>query len=231
MENAAEALKIAGELLIGLLLISLFIFVFNRISSIEDSKSQQEVIQQTTDFNKKFNAFEKSSMYGTDLISVLGLAYANNKTANLEKRMFRKGEIDGYYDPDIGSSINIKFKLKEDIVKKVTTEKYKIEDGENKLQGTPEVEEKGIIFKKDTWYSLAQKKDDGSDNMEVVTSIKNIVIDGNTTDVQTKKSGITTTIITTDASGFNEFKKNIFKCTKIDYGDTGRIYSMTFEQK
>ena len=31
MENAAEALKLAGELLIGLLLISLFIFVFNRI--------------------------------------------------------------------------------------------------------------------------------------------------------------------------------------------------------
>ena len=59
MENAAEALKLAGELLIGLLLISLFIFVFNRISSIEETKSQQELIQQTTDFNKKFNAFEK----------------------------------------------------------------------------------------------------------------------------------------------------------------------------
>ncbi len=231
MENAADALKIAGELLIGLLLISLFIFVFQRMSSLEEEKSQQELIEQTTKFNEKFTAFDKTSMYGTDLISILGLAYANNKSANLSKKLSHADEIDGYYDPDLGESINIKFKLKEDIVKKVTTEKYKIEDGENKLQGTPEVEEKGIIFKKDTWYSLAQKKDDGSDNMEVVTSIKNIVIDGNTTDVQTKKSGITTTIITTDASGFNEFKKNIFKCTKIDYGDTGRIYSMTFEQK
>lgn len=223
MENAAEALKIAGELLIGLLLISLFIFVFNRISSIEDSKSQQEVIQQTTDFNKKFNAFEKSSMYGTDLISVLGLAYANNKTANLEKRMFRKGEIDGYYDPDIGSSINIKFKLKEDIYQTIITDEYKVEDGVSVQKGHSESKDK-IIFKANTWYSLS------TDNMDAVKAIKEIVIDGNTTQVKTKKiSNIRTQIITTDSKGFGEFKKNIFKCTSVDYNDVGRIYCMTFE--
>lgn len=223
MENAAEALKIAGELLIGLLLISLFIFVFNRISSIEDSKSQQEVIQQTTDFNKKFNAFEKSSMYGTDLISVLGLAYANNKTANLEKRMFRKGEIDGYYDQDIGSSINIKFKLKEDIYQTIITDEYKVEDGVSVQKGHSESKDK-IIFKANTWYSLS------ADNMDAVKAIKEIVIDGNTTQVKTKKiSNIRTQIITTDSKGFGEFKKNIFKCTSVDYNDVGRIYCMTFE--
>lgn len=221
MENAAEALKLAGELLIGLLLISLFIFVFNRISSIEETKSQQELIQQTTDFNKKFNAFEKSSMYGTDLISVLGLAYANNKSANLEKQMFHRGDIDGFYDPEIGSSINIKFKLKDDIYKTVTTEKYKVKDGINTLENRT-VEQKGEIFKANTWYSLS------ADNMNVVKTIKEIVIDGNTTQVKTKKSGITTTVTTTDSKGFSEFKKNVFKCTGVDYNDVGRIYCMTF---
>ena len=221
MENAAEALKLAGELLIGLLLISLFIFVFNRISSIEETKSQQELIQQTTDFNKKFNAFEKSSMYGTDLISVLGLAYANNKSANLEKQMFHRGEIDGFYDPEIGSSINIKFKLKDNIYKTVTTEKYKVKDGINALESRT-VEQKGEIFKANTWYSLS------ADNMNVVKTIKESVIDGNTTQVKTKKSGITTTVTTTDSKGFSEFKKNVFKCTGVDYNDVGRIYCMTF---
>lgn len=221
MENAAEALKLAGELLIGLLLISLFIFVFNRISSIEETKSQQELIQQTTDFNKKFNAFEKSSMYGTDLISVLGLAYANNKSANLEKQMFHRGDIDGFYDPEIGSSINIKFKLKDNIYKTVTTEKYKVKDGINTLENRT-VEQKGEIFKANTWYSLS------ADNMNVVKTIKEIVIDGNTTQVKTKKSGITTTVTTTDSKGFSEFKKNVFKCTGVDYNDVGRIYCMTF---
>ena len=221
MENAAEALKLAGKLLIGLLLISLFIFVFNRISSIEETKSQQELIQQTTDFNKKFNAFEKSSMYGTDLISVLGLAYANNKSANLEKQMFHRGEIDGFYDPEIGSSINIKFKLKDNIYKTVTTEKYKVKDGINALESRT-VEQKGEIFKANTWYSLS------ADNMNVVKTIKEIVIDGNTTQVKTKKSGITTTVTTTDSKGFSEFKKNVFKCTGVDYNDVGRIYCMTF---
>ena len=221
MENAAGALKLAEELLIGLLLISLFIFVFNRISSIEETKSQQELIQQTTDFNKKFNAFEKSSMYGTDLISVLGLAYANNKSANLEKQMFHRGDIDGFYDPEIGSSINIKFKLKDNIYKTVTTEKYKVKDGINTLENRT-VEQKGEIFKANTWYSLS------ADNMNVVKTIKEIVIDGNTTQVKTKKSGITTTVTTTDSKGFSEFKKNVFKCTGVDYNDVGRIYCMTF---
>ena len=228
MENAAEALKIAGELLIGLLLISLFIFVFNRISSIEETKSQQELIQQTTDFNKKFNAFEKSSMYGTDLISVLGLAYANNKSANLEKQMFHKGDIDGFYDSEIGNSINIKFKLKDNIYKTITTEVYKVQNGESTLE-SKNVEQKGEIFKANTWYSLSSKTDGGADNMNIVKSIKGIVIDGNTTQVQTKKSGIRTTIITTDSKGFSEFKKNVFKCTGVEYNDVGRIYCMSFE--
>lgn len=222
MENAAEALKLAGELLIGLLLISLFIFVFNRISSIEETKSQQELIQQTTDFNKKFNAFEKSSMYGTDLISVLGLAYANNKSANLEKQMFHRGEIDGFYDPEIGSSINIKFKLKNNIYKTVTTETYKVQNGISTLIKRDVDDSRGEIFKVNTWYSLS------ADNMNVVKTIKEIVIDGNTTQVKTKKSGITTTVTTTDSKGFSEFKKNVFKCTGVDYNDVGRIYCMTF---
>ena len=222
MENAAEALKLAGELLIGLLLISLFIFVFNRISSIEETKSQQELIQQTTDFNKKFNAFEKSSMYGTDLISVLGLAYANNKSANLEKQMFHRGEIDGFYDPEIGSSINIKFKLKNNIYKTVTTETYKVQNGISTLIKRDVDDSRGEIFKANTWDSLS------ADNMNVVKTIKEIVIDGNTTQVKTKKSGITTTVTTTDSKGFSEFKKNVFKCTGVDYNDVGRIYCMTF---
>ncbi len=222
MENAAEALKLAGELLIGLLLISLFIFVFNRISSIEETKSQQELIQQTTDFNKKFNAFEKSSMYGTDLISVLGLAYANNKSANLEKQMFHRGDIDGFYDPEIGSSINIRFKLKDNIYKTVTKETYEVQNGISTLIDR-DVNPGGEIFKANTWYSLS------ADNKNVVKTIKEIVIDGNTTQVKTKKlSTIKTQVITTDSKGFSEFKKNVFKCTGVDYNDVGRIYCMTF---
>ena len=221
MENAAEALKIAGELLIGLLLISLLIFVFNRISSIEEEKSQQELIQQTTEFNNKFNAFDKSSMYGTDLISVLGLAYANNKSANLAKQKNNNEIGDGYYNPEVEGSINIKFKVKNNIYKTVTTEVYKVQNGESTLE-TKNVEQKGEIFKANIWYSLA-------DNNDVVSAIKNIVIDGNTTQVKTKKQGTRTTITTTDLKGFNEFKKNIFKCTGVEYNDVGRIYCMSFE--
>ena len=82
MENAANAIKIAGELLIGLLLISLFVFVFNQMENAETARDNDELLQQTIEFNKKFESFNKTYMYGTDLISVLALAYAKNQTAN-----------------------------------------------------------------------------------------------------------------------------------------------------
>lgn len=40
MENAADAIKMAGELLIGLLLISLFVFVFSQMENVENSKEK-----------------------------------------------------------------------------------------------------------------------------------------------------------------------------------------------
>ena len=84
MENSADALQLAFGVIIAVLLLSLLVYVFNNISSFENTKRDQEVVQQTSEFNKKFLAFDKTSMYATDVISVLGLAISNNKIQNQE---------------------------------------------------------------------------------------------------------------------------------------------------
>ena len=42
-------------------------------------------MQETTEFNKKFEAFNRSTMYGTDIISVIGMAISNNMIYNQQK--------------------------------------------------------------------------------------------------------------------------------------------------
>ena len=74
MENASNALMMAGGILLALLILSLLVFTFNIINRSENAKTDQKMIQEAQEFNKKFLAFEKSSMYGTDVISILGLA-------------------------------------------------------------------------------------------------------------------------------------------------------------
>lgn len=261
MENAASAIKMAGELLIGLLLISLFVFVFSQMENVEDAKDKDVAFQQTIEFNKKFEAFDKRSMYGTDLISVLALAYATNQTANASTT-FKSSSVqyDGYYDPDIATSINIHFTVNTDIQKKTTITEYYTDPNTNMQTKTksPNIEYLGdksknpnikvnpstdTLFKasKTDGYSL-KANPDNSDEMKVVENIKNIVIDGNTTkkSYETHKKyynaiGAHTTFtietVTDTEAGFNDFKKCIFECYDIKYSSIGRIKEMYFREK
>lgn len=231
MENAVDALKIAAGVLIALLLTSLIVYVFTAMSKLEDTKDQAELIEQTARFNAQFNAFEKSSMYGTDLISVLSLAYNNNMGVNAG---FYK-HFDGRYDEDRDGSINIIFKLKTDVqkrrVKRIT--RYSISLSEI-INRTEQVTNNGVIFRKDKKYSLSLN----DISQEELENIQNIIINGNDTKIiksQRRKydTYIEDTEIIDYATGFSDFKKRIFECIpeETKHDGRGRIKSMTFIEK
>ena len=52
MENATKALKMAGSLLIGVLLIGCLLFVYTRMSELKDTEHKVEASQQAQDFNQ-----------------------------------------------------------------------------------------------------------------------------------------------------------------------------------
>lgn len=240
MENASNAIKIAGELLIGLLLISLFIFVFQKIGSLEDEKSQQIAITQTEEFNRKFNAYDKTQMYGTDLISILGLAFSNNMTVNLAKYKSSDPK-NGYYDPELANSINIIFKISEPITKKIVSTKKTFVDGELVKTSEPEtVKDTVEIFSKGEHSLSGQKNGNTISRTKDVENIYTILIKGQDTKVTTSSGRATTyngkgaieyTETVETISGFSELKKKIFECKEVKYNDVGRIYSMRFEEK
>lgn len=226
MENAADALRMAAGVLIALLLISLVIFVFTRISSLENEKDQQELLQQVSEFNDKFLAFDKTSMYGTDLISVLGLAISNNKIAN----QVNTANPDGRYDENLANSINIRFTISSNVQKSIITTKYELKDGrEEEIDKSEEVE---VALAQGTYSLIVPQNDDRS--IEIYKTIESIAVEGSKTveiSNRTSNYGRFRTIITEDRSGFSDLKKRIFQCTGIEYDSTGRIKCMIFKEK
>ena len=79
MENASKALLMAGGVLIGIITITMFVFMFNNIQHAVDGTSINYEEEELLAFNKGFEEFNKKIMYGADVISVINKAIDNNK--------------------------------------------------------------------------------------------------------------------------------------------------------
>lgn len=258
MENAAEALKMAAGMMMAILLIGLAVYLFNSISGIEDSKRDQEMQAEATEFNKRFSAFDRSSLYGTDVISVIGLAISNNRIYNQENNANPLGN----YDSDSRYSINIEFQLTNNIEKVTTENKFRMidQDGDGILEEVPdpgypkETGKEPVLLKNNSgeFYNLEFNKttlyseyasyraeiESGNNNppmgntYKIYAGIEKIATQGdNTITTRTRQQGVKLLRITEDTSGYGDFKSTIFKCTEVKYNDVGRIYYMKFVAK
>lgn len=81
MENASNALLIAGGVLIGMLILSLAVYLFVDFGSTSADINQRTAEQQLTQFNSKFTVYESEENKWTiyDIITVAGYARENNK--------------------------------------------------------------------------------------------------------------------------------------------------------
>lgn len=79
MENASKALLIAGGVLIALIIITMFILIFNRMASIQEEQAERTELEQLAAFNSEFEAYNKQIMYGVDVITLINKVEENNK--------------------------------------------------------------------------------------------------------------------------------------------------------
>ena len=77
MENASKALVIAGSMLIALIVISLLVIFFNSLRENMAVEQKEESILQATEFNKKFDSYERD-VYGSELLSLANKVYDYN---------------------------------------------------------------------------------------------------------------------------------------------------------
>lgn len=78
MENATKALLIAGGILIAIILIAAFLSMYNRLHSITYVQEEQKKQEQIVAFNAEYESFNKSLMYGVDLITLINKVNENN---------------------------------------------------------------------------------------------------------------------------------------------------------
>ena len=136
MENTSYALHIAVGVLIAIAILSLVIFRWKQIGSLEKAKDEIVVVKNKSDFNKEFEAYNKGLMYGTDVLSCLNKAQNNNQ----------KYVYSNYYgtdSPNIGADnrieyfMNVKVKLNTPLYDKIEVY-YKNSKGKyQKLVGGP----------------------------------------------------------------------------------------------
>ena len=97
MENTSYALYMVAGFLIAVMILSLVLFRWRQIGTVEKTKDDAVVIKNKTEFNAEYEAFNRTLMYGTDVLSCLNKAQNNNQ----------KYVYNNYYGTDtatIGSS-------------------------------------------------------------------------------------------------------------------------------
>jgi len=98
MENASYALRIAGGILIGVLVLSLLVAFYNNMRGYEKAKETEEYTQQVAEFNKQFAVYVKN-LYGSDVLSLANkiIDYNRKETdkgyANLSVKMTVKSNL------------------------------------------------------------------------------------------------------------------------------------------
>ena len=117
MENASKALLMAAGVLIGILILSLAVYLFVSFGSTSAELHNQNEAQQIAQFNSQFTSYEgKEGLTIYDVITVANLATESNKYYEFEKRITHTTGIDNYISVIyIGKSIEKGYNYNGDI--------------------------------------------------------------------------------------------------------------------
>jgi len=223
MENASKALLIAGGILIAIILLSLFLNMYNKMSSFQKTQQEQKKMEQIQAFNAEYEAFDKKVMYGTDIMTLANKAIENNKTKNATT-----GEID-YINITlkVTQSYGAKVEIK-DLSGHEQTEEY-IGELAAKIAKKLGINISKIEFVAGNTYSLGTWKNGSRTDLYMDKNI----IDWFSAWAEDKVEQKTTrdgTKIYYIYSALTNFKTSRFKCINVDYDSNGRIREMNFEE-
>ncbi len=79
MENASEALLIAGGILLAILTITAFVLMFNNVATIEGAQAREAEAKRLAKWNAEWEAYNKRLLYGTEVLTVINKAKQNNE--------------------------------------------------------------------------------------------------------------------------------------------------------
>lgn len=211
MENASKALLIAGGILLALMTLSLIVYVSTSTTRMAEAQDAKKASEELSAFNASYEAYNKTRMYGTDVITVINKAINyNGKLDNSQKNEAIKIQV----------AINEDFAATKQIIEEYADNTVK--KGEiTEIPGFSLYAKNGsttVTIDFDTKYSddvvKFFQKQEKEDSVKILEEKKDGYI---------KKEII--------YSALTNFKRAIFTCTDCKDGNgDGRIDYMKFEQ-
>lgn len=208
MENASKALIIAGGILLALLILSVLIYVGTTLSNMANQQNQSKQLEQTAEFNRTYEAYNRSRLYGTDVISVVNRAIDYNKQLDADE--------EEYFINIVIETTTSFTATKQEVTRygngQETSNNSEVIQGNSLMSaGTYQVRERDgsvrINEKVEDFF-----KQDAKDNVSI-------------NDDDPSKIKYTYTY-----SGLTNFKSAIFMCEYVNYNESGRIKEMKFKQ-
>lgn len=79
MDNASQALLIAGGVLLGIITITLLVYMFGSIAEMGNAQAMKNDAERLAAWNAEWEAYNKKFLYGTEVLTVMNKADQNNK--------------------------------------------------------------------------------------------------------------------------------------------------------
>lgn len=86
MEDATQALLIAGGILLAILTLTGLVVMFNNVSIMENANEQKKEAARLAEWNAEWEAYNKKLLYGAEVLTVINKAEQNNREYNNNKK-------------------------------------------------------------------------------------------------------------------------------------------------
>lgn len=97
MENASKALLIAGEVLIGVIVLSIFAYTFQRVGSFVETYQERTEHRKTIEFNTQYTKYATGSgkyIYAEDVVTLTEQVLNWNNTTVIDSEKIELNIID-----------------------------------------------------------------------------------------------------------------------------------------
>lgn len=108
MENASHALLMAGKVLIALMILGALVLTFNNLTDYQNTRVVDKRTDQTIEFNRQFETYDRDDVRGSELYSLLNRAIDYNER---KSSVGVEGEEHSFHPITIKVSLNGNAKL------------------------------------------------------------------------------------------------------------------------
>ena len=78
MDNATQALLIAGGILLAIMTITALVVMFSNAATIQNAQNNKEELERLAKWNAEWEAYNKRLLYGAEVLTVVKKAEQNN---------------------------------------------------------------------------------------------------------------------------------------------------------